>query len=211
MTFLKTVTSISTLAMVLAGALSVLPVGISAAEGKRSYLPEAKFTDKGVHGCLTCHAGENMEVIEETTHGNAEDPHSPYAQHGCESCHGPGSLHASRARGGAGFPPLTAFGRGGNPVTEQLAACLECHGTAMGDVDGMKWSGSLHDTGRISCATCHRVHTTENAMADQSRQRANCARCHEKEIANHDRLGGKLDRLACYDCHDVHQLSDGEP
>jgi predicted CXXCH cytochrome family protein len=211
MTFFRTVTGVLTLAILIAGALSVLPLGISAAEGKRSHLPQAKFTDKGVQGCLRCHAGEEMEVIEETAHGNAHDPHAPYAQHGCESCHGPGSLHASRARGGAGFPPLTDFGRGGDPVPQQLAACLDCHGTAMGDVAGMEWSGSLHDTGRITCSTCHRIHSTENAMADQTRQRENCARCHEKQIVNHHRLGGRFERRICYDCHDVHQLTDKEP
>ena len=63
---------------------------------------EAQFSAGGTEQCLTCHAGDNMTIMAETPHGNTDNPHSPYSKQGCESCHGPGSVHISRAGGGAG-------------------------------------------------------------------------------------------------------------
>jgi len=183
--------------------------GELAAEERGDRTPAAHYTDDGADGCLRCHAGDNMVVMLQTAHGNVDDPHAPFAQAGCESCHGPGSLHVSRARGGAGFPPLASFGRGGDPAEAQLAACLGCHRAPMGEQPGMDWGGSLHDTGRMTCSTCHQVHVAENVLADPARQKASCATCHEDQIAGHSRFEGKgivFERLTCHDCHDVHQL-----
>jgi len=170
--------------------------------------PEAKYTEGGAERCLNCHSGEQMTVMVETAHGNAEDPHAPFAQKGCESCHGPGSLHVSRARGGAGFPALLRFQRG-EPVADQNGACLDCHSKDMGELEGMEWSGSLHDTGRMTCISCHKAHTKEDPMSIAEEQNKNCARCHEAEIAKHPKFADKgivFDKLTCFDCHDVHQL-----
>lgn len=171
--------------------------------------PAAKFTEQGTERCLDCHGGEKMTVIADTAHGDADNPHAPYAQKGCESCHGKGSLHVSRARGGAGFPALVRFSRQGSTVEEQNEACLNCHEFEMGDLEGMAWQGSLHDTGRMTCGACHQMHTTENAMADVAEQTQTCARCHDEQIAAHPKFESKgivFDKLACANCHDVHQL-----
>ena len=80
-----------------------------AQDSSRSAAPDAQFTSEGSERCLTCHAGESMTAVLDTPHGDATNPHTPFANYGCESCHGPGSWHISRARGGAGFPPLLGF------------------------------------------------------------------------------------------------------
>ena len=190
------------------GAL-VAGAGAALAAEQDSRIPKAYYTDAGADGCLRCHAGENMTVLRETAHGDSGNPDTPFAGRGCESCHGPGSLHVSRARGGSGFPPLTGFGRGGDPAATQLAACLGCHAKAMGDAPGMEWTGSLHDTGRMTCSSCHRIHSTENVLASREAQIAKCATCHEDQISHHQRFedrGILFDRLTCHDCHDSHQL-----
>ena len=169
----------------------------------------ASFTEGGTQACLRCHGGETMTVMSETAHGNLDNPHSPYAQQGCESCHGPGSLHVSRARGGAGFPALIRFGsRDARP--EQKAACLSCHAEDLGTLEGMAWTDSLHDTPRMTCSNCHQLHTLENRQADRGQQTQGCASCHEDQMASHPRFEDKgivFDQLTCYDCHDVHQLT----
>jgi DmsE family decaheme c-type cytochrome len=181
----------------------------TAAQDKRTNgLPEAQYTADGTESCVRCHAGERMTLMAETAHGNKDNPHTPYATHGCESCHGPGSLHVSRARGGRGFPAMIRFGSG-ESVQRQTAACIGCHADDMGNLEGMEWTDSAHDTGGMTCVSCHEGHIVGNPLAEQQPQREACATCHAKEIAGHPRFEDKgivFDKLSCYDCHDVHQL-----
>jgi len=205
----RAVHRISVAAALLGGALLVITSTISMAQnGRAASQSAAQFTAGGTESCLRCHGGESMTVMAETAHGDSSDPHAPYALQGCESCHGPGSWHVSRARGGAGFPALVQFGdRKTRP--EQNTACLNCHAKDMGESEGMEWVGSAHDTPRTTCVGCHSLHTTENAMLDKEQQTETCSRCHEEEIANHSRFENKgivFDKLMCSDCHDVHQL-----
>ena len=192
----------------------VLLSGYTFAE-QASRVPTAHYTDAGTEGCLRCHGADSMLVVMESAHGNQSNPHAPFSegQAGCEACHGPGSLHVSRSRGGAGFPALTQFGRGGDPVPEQLALCLGCHGEDMGEHPGMAFQGSLHDTGRMTCSTCHQVHAADNVLVSRDAQIENCATCHASQIEEHNRFEGRgivFDRLTCHDCHDVHQLKRRE-
>ena len=79
----------------------------------------------------------------------------------------------------------------------------------MGALEGMAWAGSLHDTGRMTCGTCHEMHAAEDGMAVSSQQKDTCARCHGEQIEAHPRFENKgiaFDRLDCAACHDVHQL-----
>jgi predicted CXXCH cytochrome family protein len=170
--------------------------------------PEAQFTAEGIERCVQCHSGESITLIANTVHGNKDNPHTPYAKHGCESCHGPGSLHVSRARGGRGFPLLLAF-RPGEPVKRQTEACVGCHAKAMGELNGVQWTGSVHDKMGMTCVNCHTLHSEENPLQDQKQQREVCAKCHSQQISNHRRYentGIEFDNLTCFKCHDVHQL-----
>ncbi len=168
----------------------------------------AQYSVGGTEQCLRCHAGESMTVVGETPHGNLENPHSPYSQQGCESCHGPGALHSSRAGGGVGQPLLIAF-EGFDDVKEQNAACMNCHAETMGDLEGFAWVGSLHETADMTCQDCHQSHSNERAMRDPELQRDNCSGCHRRQIARHPRFEGRgieFDELECSACHWVHEL-----
>lgn len=201
----------ATAVALLAGALlvaGIVPESSQAQSQRNRAVAEPQFTDGGSEGCLSCHGGERMSAIAETVHGKTDNPHSPFAKQGCESCHGPGSLHVSRAAGGAGFPVLTKFDDYGD-VAEQTAACTICHEEDMGDLEGMAWQGSLHDTDDMTCINCHIVHTADNPLDEQDEQLASCSGCHEEQMAVHSKFEDKgivFDRLLCYDCHDVHQL-----
>jgi len=189
--------------------LAIMIEGTAEAQSNRQRMAaDPQFTAKGTDGCLACHGGESMTVVGETPHGNPDNPHSPYSQQGCESCHGPGSVHVSRAGGGAGYPILLSFASEDN-IPQQNAACLDCHAEALGDLEGMEWAGSLHDEGGLGCAGCHQSHSTENPMADIAKQQENCAGCHADQIDSHPRFenaGIVFDRLSCATCHDVHQM-----
>ncbi len=167
------------------------------------------FTKEGSESCLRCHSGEKMRAISASPHGDPEIKGTPATAHGCESCHGPGSIHVSRAHGGRGFPPLTEFGRGtrGSPRDEKLHACLSCHADkSMGKMQTV-FIGSAHDRPSINCSNCHNVHAESDPMRDKETQTRTCSRCHRSDLRDHPRFEEKsidFDALSCSTCHDVH-------
>lgn len=168
------------------------------------------YTEDGATGCLRCHSGEKMRAVAISPHGNMEVSELPVANHECESCHGPGSIHVSRAHGGRGFPPLTTFGRGSkvSPREEQLDACLSCHESGIAGLDPIPSGGSAHDRKTINCSTCHQVHVETDPISDREHQKKTCFRCHRKQKEEHPRFEDKsidFDALSCSTCHDVHQ------
>ena len=174
-----------------------------------SNLPQAKFTDGGPEACLKCHGGPAMTLMADTVHGDADNPHAPFGQESCESCHGPGSFHVSSARGGVGFPPLNAFKHVGAPKGGQFDTCLGCHAKTSGDRLGIGWIGSVHDVNGLSCSTCHEVHAAENMITDVTHQRNLCAGCHGFTNSKHDGFedsGVRLERLTCSTCHKPHDM-----
>lgn len=186
-------------------------VGPDVADAQTSRLrleADAQYTVRGTEQCLNCHGGETMTIVGDTPHGNLENPHSPYSQQGCESCHGPGGLHSSRAGGGAGYPSLLSF-RGTDDIPEQNAACMTCHAETLGELEGFAWTGSPHDNAGMSCQDCHESHSTERPMEDLSLQRENCSGCHRRHLRRHptfEDVGIVFDEVPCSECHDVHQL-----
>ena len=168
------------------------------------------YSEEGADTCLRCHSGGEMRAVQSGPHFNLKDPNAPAAHHYCESCHGPGSIHVSRAHGGRGFPPLTDFGRGEGkaPREEQLAACMQCHG-AVGQVrKTIGFFGSPHDRKNINCSTCHTVHAERDPIKDREEQAAMCFRCHRKMKTGHPRFEAasmNIHVLPCAACHDVHR------
>ncbi|MCE8522743.1 hypothetical protein KBY24_14645 [Ruegeria pomeroyi] len=194
---------IATVAVLLGG----ITVSDSQAQSLRS-LPEEKFTGGGPEVCLACHGGPEMTIVSETPHGDLSNPHSPYAQEGCESCHGPGSLHVSSARGGVGFPALNDFKHVGRPAEGQFDTCLSCHAETSEDRTSIGWVGSRHEAIGMSCTSCHEVHAAENALANVEQQRAQCSACHGLSNPKHEvfeNAGMQLDAMKCTQCHDPHK------
>ncbi len=201
-------------ATLLAAGMLLLAQGdlqVAEAQTSRTRLnAEPQYTDGGTEQCLICHGGEKMTIMADTPHGNLENPHSPYSKQGCESCHGPGSVHVSRSGGGAGRPVLLSF-EDPDTIPEQNTACMACHADTLGELEGFAWTGSLHDEAEMSCQDCHNSHSKERPMWDKDLQQANCAGCHRRQIEGHPRFenaGILYDELSCSTCHAVHQLED---
>lgn len=171
------------------------------------------YTEKGSQTCLYCHSSERMTLVQKTPHGDKDDPEAPFAKHGCESCHGPGSLHSTRTRRGRGRPQMVEFGDSEDvrtPVTEQNDSCLKCHGeTVDKGPTAFEWEHSVHAKEDVACANCHQIHTTNPPMKSKDTQATVCYSCHEKTKEQHptfEDVGIQLDKLSCWDCHAVHEL-----
>ena len=204
----KATTNILLTIIVLLSFLGYIPVHADSDKenNTRRNSPQAQYTAEGVERCISCHAGDRMSAMAKTVHGNKDNPQTPYAKQGCESCHGPGSLHVSRARGGVGFPLLKAF-RQGEPREQHIEACMSCHGKELGNREAMNWTGNIHDSIGMSCVNCHQLHTKNDPMKDQQKQREKCAQCHSGQLDAHNKMGISLDKMKCIGCHDIHKLT----
>ena len=172
----------------------------------------AQFTEEGSEGCLRCHSGEKMHAIAASPHANPDHPSSPLVTQGCESCHGQGSIHVSRAHGGQGFPRMTTFGKGSgfSPKDEQENACLSCHTDDLGSTQAIEFRDSVHDKRHINCSRCHLIHAESDSIREKEYQAAVCYKCHKKVKAEHPRFEDKsidFDALSCWTCHDVHKVN----
>ena len=102
----------------------------------------------GSDTCVLCHTTQEA-TLKGTGHGQAKNPRSPAAKLGCESCHGPGQAHVDdEAKGN-----MRKF-RELKPA-EINETCLSCHNRA----DHAGWEGSAHEARKLSCTTCHSVHS----------------------------------------------------
>lgn len=174
------------------------------------------YTGEGAAACLKCHSRERMHAIAEGVHGNEANPSSPLSQQSCEACHGPGSIHVSRAHGGVGFPLLIQFGTGPgfSPRDIQIDACLSCHEDQYGHATLIGFRGGKHDRRNINCSTCHEIHSATDPSRITDIQAATCLRCHRKMREEHPPVGRRqpnFDRIRCARCHDIHPYRGDDP
>lgn len=151
----------------------------------------AKFV--GSKECAQCHE-KLTEGFHDATHAKMLAPGDNAKEIGCESCHGPGSIHA-KSGGGAG----SIVNPRNSPET-----CFQCHLDKRGEF-------SLPNThpvlaGKMSCADCHEVHTGD-AVSEGSTGMAtlnsSCLKCHTSQggpyVFEHE-----ASREGCMVCHSPH-------
>ncbi|MEJ2384732.1 MAG: cytochrome c3 family protein [Xanthomonadales bacterium] len=95
-----------------------------------------------------------------------------------------------------------------SPRDEQIAACMQCHGTAGEVRKTIGFFGSPHDRKMINCSTCHTVHARSDPIKDPEEQAATCFGCHRKMKSGHPQFDAEsmnIHVLKCSDCHDVHR------
>lgn len=162
------------------------------------------YSKKGADTCLGCHDDDpSLLGIFRNAHGSPTNARAPFG-HGqlqCESCHGPGDLHAKGK--GKNRPKLISFGKGSvTPATVQNGACLTCHnGTAN------HWAMGAHADADVSCADCHSSHTKSDPMLMAATQAETCSTCHKPQHSaqlmpyRHPLAEGKM---TCSSCHTPH-------
>ena len=100
-------------------------------------VPQAPAEYVGEAACLSCHESYGYQA---TVHASAQNPRTPAATHGCESCHGPGKPHVERSDPSAIRNPASM------PVTDSTAVCTACH------------EHVAHAEPGRACSACHSVH-----------------------------------------------------
>jgi len=167
------------------------------------------YSRKGADTCIKCHDEDNavpVFPIFKTKHGRSADPNSPFAKLQCESCHGPGALHVTKAGNKETklSGSIISFGRASTtPIDQQNKQCLNCHE----NTERLNWVGSQHDSNDVACVSCHQIHVAEDNVLIKDKQQAVCFACHKKQRADifkrssHPlRNGG----MACSACHNPH-------
>jgi predicted CXXCH cytochrome family protein len=154
-------------------------------------IPGAQFT--GSESCAECHADITRD-FNTATHARLKAPGEHAANVGCESCHGPGSIH--KESGGA---RNTIVNPRKSPDT-----CFECHL----EVASRFRLPSHHPVleGKMSCGDCHNPHKGPAIIGGGtalSTEQETCGKCHIAQrgpfVFEHEAI-----REGCTTCHQPH-------
>ena len=176
-----------TIWILLALAAATTVASAQAGSGQATYI--------GSETCLECH-----EEVAKTLGPHGSQGFAKLSAHGCEACHGPGSVHAEDPDVEANRPSLS-----GKSAAEVSAVCQQCH-------DGRAqffWAGSTHETRGVACIDCHSVHAakSETARLKAANVMEQCFDCHKNiradlwKNSHHPIREGKI---SCVDCHNPH-------
>lgn len=176
----------------------------------RTSIELAPATYIGTSKCLECHE-EDAAELEGSRHWVKADGRAPHgeARHGCESCHGPGSVHAEeRLNEKGGHANLIQFGaKSPFPASQQDAQCLQCHRS-----DRTHWASTRHHQADVSCASCHQAHGRNEKQLAAKNETDLCLSCHREQafqsemVSHHPIREGKM---GCTSCHDPHGSGAG--
>ena len=149
----------------------------------------------GAETCLECHS----EL------GGALGPHGSQgfgrlSDHGCETCHGPGSIHVEDPDVVANRPTLN-----GKTADQITVVCQRCH-------DGRAqffWSSSMHNQRGVACTDCHSIHAakSETSQLKAATVMEQCFSCHKNiraELWKNSHHPVREGKISCTDCHNPH-------
>ena len=156
----------------------------------------------GEETCLTCHE-DHKKGYQGSPHARAQNPRTPAAKQGCESCHGPGQAHVD-----GGGDKTKIKNQATMPLRDANAACQSCHNRSTHD----NFAGSKHDARNVGCVTCHSVHApkSEKGQLKTETQQETCVQCHRREVnkvhkSSHMPVGDKSgNKMECTSCHNPH-------
>lgn len=161
----------------------------------------------GADKCVKCHS-EEWDSFQHNPHYQAAvDGNEAGPVVGCESCHGPGSLHveADGNEDDPKFATLRVFKK--MKPADAAAVCQSCHRTA----DQFHWDQSAHARNDISCQRCHSMHNPQTqggkALLAAARPTELCLSCHQEkrvEISKTAHMPLAEGGMDCSSCHNPH-------
>jgi predicted CXXCH cytochrome family protein len=151
----------------------------------------------GMETCQPCHEKE-VRDFKFAAHARVTIPDNKNGKRegqGCESCHGPGSLHVE-AGGERGKFII-------NP-SKNPEACYQCHLDKQAEFN-LPYHHPVRE-GRMNCTTCHNPHGHDIKLGKGqtvARLNENCSQCHREQTRPHVFEHAAL-REGCTTCHSVH-------
>ncbi len=154
-------------------------------------IPGASYV--GSEACAQCHESINKH-FGGSAHATliARGPNAVNV--GCESCHGPASVHVE-----SGGAARTVIHPQRNPET-----CYECHAHLRGQFSLVD-SHPVAD-GRMSCSACHELHRGDAHRGGGTQllaQNDTCLQCHPAQRGPHV-FEHEATREGCVSCHEPH-------
>jgi predicted CXXCH cytochrome family protein len=193
-------------------------------------IPGAEFV--GSEECATCHEAITRD-FRTATHARLKAPGDNAKNMGCESCHGPGSLHVKSGgeRGTIVNPkksPTTCFQchmevrakfdlPHHHPVLEGKVSCADCHNPHKGDAikgGGTNLPQSLKGGGMALLSqneTCFQCHTAQRGpfVYEHEALREGCVSCHSPHGSVNQRMLTERNQTLCLKCHFQQQTAPG--
>ena len=193
-------------------------------------IPGAEFV--GSEECATCHEAI-VRDFKTATHSRLKAQGDNAKNMGCESCHGPGSLHVKS--GGERTKivnprksPATCFQchtevRAAfelphhHPVLEGKVSCADCHNPHKGDAvkgGGTNLPQSVKGGGIALLGhneTCFQCHSAQRGpfVFEHEALREGCVSCHSPHGSVNQRMLTQRNATLCLKCHFQQQTSDG--
>jgi DmsE family decaheme c-type cytochrome len=155
----------------------------------------------GSDTCMPCH--------EEIHTAFAKNPHQvveagkqrkKWANQACESCHGPGSVHAETVDAADILQPAKLKPAAANQI------CLSCHLNQKTNTGRMQGG---HGRNEVACTSCHSVHGAQQGWVDRRPLAVNkqCASCHQSIWAQFLKPHThplQQNAMSCTGCHNPH-------
>jgi predicted CXXCH cytochrome family protein len=216
-------------------ALTVILLSCSTLDTDRTVLappsiPGAEFV--GSEECATCHE-DITKNFRTATHARLKAPGDNAKNAGCESCHGPGSLHVKS--GGAAHTivnprrsPETCFQchlevrakfelPHHHPVLEGKVSCADCHNPHVGMAikgGGTNVQQPLKEGGLAFLSqneTCFQCHTVQRGpfVFEHEAMREGCVVCHSPHGSVNARMLNERNQTLCLKCHFQEQKIPG--
>ena len=185
------------------------------AEPKSASTEPTKAEYVGMETCAGCHAKQYQEFLH-STHARIAVPGETGTAQGCETCHGPGSLHVA-AGGGRGVggiinprkDPSTCFGchldkkaefrlSYHHPVLEGKMSCADCHTPHEAEV--RPWSATTLKDINEACFRCHKEQRGPFVWEHEA-LREGCTTRHKVHGSIHEKMLIARDANLCLRCH----------
>ena len=184
-------------------------------------IPGATFV--GSKACADCHE-ELVRDFKTAGHSRLMAKGKNAENAGCESCHGPGSLHVSSGGGARTIinprkDPETCFQCHleirakfnlpyRHPVPEGRVSCSDCHNPHKGSV--FKGGGSTNMMGKNEvCFQCHQAQRGPFVFQHEA-TREGCTTCHDPHGSVNQKQLVARNQILCLKCHFQQQKVQGQ-